>query len=381
MPTAAALLFAVHPMMTEAVGYISGRSELLVALFFLLAFAAGQRWLETGGGRWLAAMVILWLPALASKETAAMFPFVLLAYDWLAYRVPRRRWPVYSAMLAVVAVGGAARFLLLSREYSALSFHPRFVLLELDVIRRYVQLIVLPGGQSIFHSVPLPGVDARGALAVGAGVLIVAVIWVCRRRAWPVSFGLLWFVLVLAPGAALAFFDQGEPMAEHRVYLASCGMWLAAGYGVQRVWTAVQSHGNTAIRRLAAAAAVLLVAALGAETLIRNSVWSDPIALWRESVDLAPQHYWPRLLLGEALEDAGRRREAVEQYQQSIRLNPASATGHVKLGNALVQEIRFDEARREFQKAIDVDPNDESARRALGALDTMEQRFGNDRGR
>ena len=71
--TAAALL-GVHPMMTEAVGYISGRSELLCATFFLPAVMCGRRWLGGGGARWAAITIAFWIAALASKETAAMFP-------------------------------------------------------------------------------------------------------------------------------------------------------------------------------------------------------------------------------------------------------------------------------------------------------------------
>src|SRR5215470_243137 len=83
---AAAALLAVHPMMTEAVGYVSGRSEVLCATFLLLALLCADRWLqgpEERRGRWLVAMLAAWLAALATKETAAMFPFVLVLYDWL----------------------------------------------------------------------------------------------------------------------------------------------------------------------------------------------------------------------------------------------------------------------------------------------------------
>src|SRR5204863_5496319 len=83
MATSAASLFAVHPMMTEAVGYISGRSEVLCATWLLVAFLAGKRWLDGGGVRWCVAMIGFWFAALASKETAAMFPFVFGAYCWL----------------------------------------------------------------------------------------------------------------------------------------------------------------------------------------------------------------------------------------------------------------------------------------------------------
>src|SRR5437667_968450 len=81
---AAAMLFAVHPMMTEAVGYISGRSEVLCATWFLPAMMCGRLWLRGNGARWGLRTVALWIGALATKETAAMFPFLLFAYDWLA---------------------------------------------------------------------------------------------------------------------------------------------------------------------------------------------------------------------------------------------------------------------------------------------------------
>src|SRR5258708_2738414 len=78
MAFAAAMLLAIHPMMTEAVGYISGRSELLCATFFLPAFMAGRRWLRGDGIVWPVVTVALWCAALATKEIGAMFPFVLL---------------------------------------------------------------------------------------------------------------------------------------------------------------------------------------------------------------------------------------------------------------------------------------------------------------
>jgi len=84
---AAAALFAVHPMMTEAVGYVSGRSEVLCATLVLLALLSADRWIHGEGsarGRWLAAMLVAWTAALAAKETAAMFPFVVVLFDWLA---------------------------------------------------------------------------------------------------------------------------------------------------------------------------------------------------------------------------------------------------------------------------------------------------------
>src|SRR5439155_256720 len=77
----AALLFAVHPMMTEAVGYISGRFEVLCATFFLLGLVWARRWMRGGGTKWWLLTMGLWIATLATKEIGVMFPFVVFCYD------------------------------------------------------------------------------------------------------------------------------------------------------------------------------------------------------------------------------------------------------------------------------------------------------------
>jgi hypothetical protein len=376
----AAALFAVHPMMTEAVGYISGRSEVLCTTWFLGALLCGRRWLRGDGSRWGVATVGLWICALATKETAAMFPFVFAAYDWLALPEEagerrQRLLSVHLPLAAVAVVGGLVRVAVLARiEYPGqVRVHWSYLLLNLDVICRYLVLMVNPVGQTIFHSVKhLDGVfDPRAALAVGGVASILAAAWHLRRAEWLASFGVRWFLLALVPSAALIMLDQGEPMTEHRVYLASSGLFLAAGAAI--AWIAAQMEDSSAwARRAAAALLAAVLVSFVAETVTRNRVWADPVTLWGESVDLAPAHYRPRLLLGEALIDAGRNVEAVEQFQTAIRLKPTEPTGYVKLGRLFAAVGRTREARQQLLKAIEIDPRNAAARQTLSALETLE---------
>ena len=375
---AAAALFGVHPMMTEAVGYISGRSELLCATWFLLGVLSGLRWMNGDGGQWAVLTVGLWGVALATKETAAMFPFVLVACDWwtVAGRAAERRrrfLTLHLPLMATAALAGIGRLIILRVEYpGTVSFHWRYALLELDVVRRYLWLLMNPVGQTLFHEVTaIRGLfDPRALLAVAAAGLLLALAWRLRRVERIASLGIVWFLLLLIPSAALAVLDQGEPMAEHRVYLASCGAFLAAGAGIGRLgaWLA---RGHARIMWLGGAVLAMLLAAFSAETVLRNAVWSDPVTLWRESVDLAPVHFRPRLLLGEALQDAGRRDEAVEQYKIGIRLRPTELTGYIKLGLCLAELGRLGEARQSLREAVAVDPHNGPARRVLALLEKM----------
>ena len=81
-----ALLFAIHPMMTSAVTYVSGRSEVLCATFFLAALISARRGLIDGGRRWWILTTSFWLLALATKEIAVMFPIVVLGYERFVLR-------------------------------------------------------------------------------------------------------------------------------------------------------------------------------------------------------------------------------------------------------------------------------------------------------
>jgi len=393
----AAVLFAVHPMMTEAVGYISGRSEVLCATFFLIGLLSGRRWLRGDGVAWAWLTIGCWLGTLATKELGAMFPFVLLAYDWLAeVRLkPDTTSPVVSAfrrtvddsiafrrriltihlpLIAIALAGGIVRLAVLALiEYPGqVSVHGSYLLLGLDVIRRYVWLLLLPSGQTVFHAVA--AVDSvfvpRAWLSFAAIGLMLALAWRVRRVQGLTSLGIVWFLLLLLPSTALIALDRGEPMAEHRVYLASCGAFLALGAAIG--WLAQWLAGQSAwLRLLSRAAFAIVMLSFGVQTVLRNAVWSDPVGLWRESVNLAPTHYRPRLLLGEALADEGRRSEAIEEFETAVRLRPTDPTGHVKLGESLADMGNLEAARRHFLEALRVDPQNASARAALTVLEKM----------
>ena len=373
---AAAALFAVHPMMTEAVGYVSGRSELLVTAWFLAALLAGRRWIVGGGSTRAAVTVALWVAALMSKETAAMFPFVFFAMDWLGAPgsgLGARFKRMHLPLMAIAVTAGIGRLLVLRFEYpDGVAVQWRYILVELDVLRRYIWLMLRPAGQTVFHEVQAIGglFEPRALIAVGVTAGVLALAWRIRRSAGVATFGIVWFLLGLAPSAVLAVLDQGEPMAEHRVYLASAGFFLAAGIGISHADAWLQRAGDR-MRWAGGAMMALVIISLSALTLLRNAVWANPVALWQESVDLAPSHYRPRLLLGEALEDKGRRLDAIEQYRTAIRLRPTEMDGYLKLGLALAAAARLDEARQTLRQALEVDPTNEPARKALALLDQV----------
>jgi hypothetical protein len=388
----AAVTFAVHPMLSQAVGYISARADLLCATFVLLAWLAARRFLLHGRMRWAGAALVAWLFALASKEVAVMLPFVLLVYDRLLLsdrthapdpesppsrlnrlrragqapnpepRAPSRSWRrralLYLPMMALVAAAGTLRIWLLRQvEYADAGVDSQLILVAVDTLRGYLQLLLWPTGQAIFHAVDPIGslFSARAALALAVIAAVAVLVRLLRRVNALVPLGVAWFVLFLVPSAVLFVLGRGEALAEHRVYLASAGLFLAAGSLMAQALRRTQDEAPL-LRWAMIGVLVVGMLQLGVRTIVRNTVWSDPERLWREAMKKAPGHWLPHLMLGEVLRLRHGCAAAEADYRAAIRLRPEEVFPYTKLGGCLVDARRLDEAEMVFVGLRDVAP-------------------------
>jgi len=369
---AASVLAAVHPVMTQAVGYVTGRSEVLYSLFFLASLLAARQWMRAGGWWWLASLA-LWVLSLASKETAAVLPLVLICYDaWLmdGDSAARRRRVLrfYLPMALLVLMFGAGRLAVLATlEYPGGSGPDwRFALVALEAFWRYFGLFVWPDNQSIIHTLPFPdGVTFRVLVELLALVVLLGLVWFLRRIQPIVGLGLLLAVLVLVPSSVLFITGVGEPMAEHRAYLSAIGFLLSCAAIAGIAWNRARSFGRT---RVVAAVAVLFVLQLAGRTLIRNAVWGNSVGLARESVALSPTHWMPRLLLAETLRQTGQCPQAVDEYRRVIALRQEEIFPRTKLLQCLLLTGRIPEAEQELRQLRVVDPSSQEAAMGLGML-------------
>ena len=205
-----AALFAVHPIQSEAVAYVSGRSEVLSAVWFIgaLLSARGAICLEVSRERWW-----LWFAGFSRwrrrKRLLRSPSFCLRTTSFSSWR---RRGPREEAVgapdsvLAVFAVAGAYRLLAMTGS-SIGSMRPILnALTQAIVIWRYVALIVWPSGQTVMHSVHHVTrlADPLAWMAV-AGLVLVGILGFRLRRSNPVTvLGLIWFLAVLAPSSSFS---------------------------------------------------------------------------------------------------------------------------------------------------------------------------------
>jgi tetratricopeptide (TPR) repeat protein len=213
--------------------------------------------------------------------------------------------------------------------------------------------------------------DARAAwgAVAGAGLAALAIAaWRLRRRAPATAFGTLWFLAMLAPSSLIPL---PELAAEHRTYLASCGLFLAVASLLARGLRALALPPALA-RAVAWTGALAILAVLGALGAARNRVWSDPVRLWADAMRKAPDVFAPYYQLGEALRERGDCGAAIPYYERAVGLVPRYLDARNNLGVCLAQTGRLDDARRTFLEALARDPSYPRARNNLRTLAELE---------
>ena len=355
---AGALLFAVHPVHTEAVANVSARSEplaLLLGLAFLIAH---------GRGRPILAALLLLL-ALWSKESAIGFAGVAVAADLLlpgdrssAARTfgPRAAgWiPISIAvllwlLLRAVVLRGAAPAVAYLDNPAASAGAWRRILTATAVQLDYLRLLVFPLRQSIDYGyaatrVVESALDRRVLAFAAIALVVVLGAARCRRAAPEVALGVAAYAALFAVTSNVLF-PIGSIEAERLAYLPSAGFCLLAGAAVARL-----------PRGIAATSIAAISIAFGAKAWTESLVWKDEGTLFRAAVAKAPESAKAHLQLGQVLEREGDLEGAAGECRASAAIHDDYAPTWFLLGNVLHRLGRTEAAVDAWRAALRADP-------------------------
>jgi hypothetical protein len=357
---AAASIFAVHPALTQAVAYVSGRSELLCGTFVLLGLLAFLRAVDGGGLRWWLLGFLAQLLAVASKEPGVMLaPVVLLdAWLWPGEQGTRRRranrvlLPL-AAALAVAAIARAVSFLGHENHSGADFSH---LAIEAVAFWKYVQLFFAPFGLALIHFYP-PVVslsEPRVLMSAAALTAFITLSWVARHRAPVVSWGCAAFGLCLLPAAVVPLL---EPMSEHRAYVADGFGLIAVIQGAALGVRALERIGRPMRPAIQLALLTIVVFALAGLSIRQDRLWADPVLLWERAAEVSPEAWAAQYAMGDALRAAGHCRHAILAYRRATVLKPREVRAYNNLAICLGQLGRYREAFVTLEEALRIEPN------------------------
>jgi tetratricopeptide (TPR) repeat protein len=325
-----AALFALHPVQTEAVTYLSGRSTSLAALFALASIVAWQRGAEAPAARrWQALSVLAFGAGLLCKEYVAVVPVALLLCAatrapaggrWLGPAL-RRSAPHWGlVLLALAAAAALPRYRMLLETSLALRDPLANLATQVHGIAWLVGQLMRPDRLNADPALPVAtGLDAP-TLLIGAALAVAlgGGAWALRRRP-AIGFALLWFLLWLAPThSLLARLDVAN---DRQLYLALIGPAWALARGLLGA-RAPAWRGS---------ALVVLAGTLGIATHARNRVYADEIGYWADVARKAPHNARAYTNLGHALALAGRPDAAGQAYEVALQLDPASLRAAINL--------------------------------------------------
>jgi protein O-mannosyl-transferase len=379
---AAALVWAVHPLATEAVVYVTQRTELMAGFFYLATLYASLRYWTAGTNRlravWLLAAVLACACGMAGKEIMVTAPVAVLLFQWTflatSFRDVRRSWPLYLALASTWAV-------LLYLNYDAprsqsAGFHLEvpfysWWFTQAKVLWIYLKLAIWPAPLSIHYQFEyLDSIAAAWPWLLATIGLILATVFLLFKRT-PTGFVLATTMLILAPTSLIPIVT--EVAAERRMYLslaalaalAICGLY----YCVDWLCGYLSRRSDNMSRFLHPLLAVLLVTvAFGLVSINRLAVYKNEADLWRDALASFPNDFVALNGLGRALLEQGDCPGAVNELQMAVQLAPNFPDAQSNLGHALFRAGHPQEAVAHLQTALSLRPTHANAHINLGSV-------------
>ena len=378
-PAIAALLFTVHPLMTESVTYITQRFESLSTMFGLLAvliWFKGTLADESSLLRLLRPVaVMLTLAAMLSKEIGVTIPALIVLADWLCFGTPlvaalKRSVPQLLCLPLLPLMIAATSFIMHGQELSVETLvhitndkaYPvsvaEYFLTEICVSVTYLRLLLLPTGLNFDadyrHVTSLGDIHLLLALAVIA--VLFAGAWRLRRR-WGAAdggvilFGLVWYFVALSPSSS--FVPLPDAYAEHRSYLPAVGLFIALSVLIQRL---LEQRAHKSWRVGWHALATIWIGALCYGTVLRNDVLRDDESIYRDVVEKSPKRWRAWNGLGTALARQKRIQEACICFEKAVGCPPAAELAFINLATCQLILKTPDQAAETCRQGLEIFP-------------------------
>ena len=290
------LLFAIHPVNTEAVAAIAYRSDLLAAFFVLVSFMAWIYFRRTRAVWMLALCAGGYFLALFSKETALFLPLVFLVADvpGCADRSSRLGWRYYVPFPFIACFYMYVYFFVFPNTVLSAPAHVahgigEHVSVLIQILAIYIRQIFLPFSAGVipalFSPQPVPFFSPgfiMEAAVVGIFLCFFAVACSRPKYVWPSLWAMIFLLPALIPDV------NPNPVALRYLYLPSAGGMILLAAGILRAWDIYKDKMSSMIRVFLCVTGVLL---LGTPSFVSNLMWKNNFYIADAWVKYYPDHY------------------------------------------------------------------------------------------
>ena len=370
----AGLIFAVHPIQTDSVSYVSGRRDILFTLFYLAAFHAYLTYREKASRTWFVMFLGFWALSLMSKEMAVTLPVVIFLWNfcalwsdtqgsWLRRLVQAGKAALIKdkwlyALLGVASLAFAAYAIFFQRASgrttgSGVEYWGGSLFATLLTVARvhawYLKQLVYPtpiaqyfGAFDISTSL----IEFRVILAiVVVGAVLTAGLILLKKESL-MSFAILSYFAILAPVSQII--PHHELLADHYLYLPMVSFSLLIGLVVSRV-----SERGKNPRLIAYGLLGVFVLALAWTTVSRNRDWKDEFSVWEANYRSVPNSPRASYNLG-GLYAARDPEKAETLLKESLASDPTFEPAYLALAKLYIARKRIPEAEALINQGLDL---------------------------
>jgi tetratricopeptide (TPR) repeat protein len=368
LPLMGALVFALHPINSEVVNWVSAMPELTYTLFLLLAL---YLYIKIDNGEATISnrvfSLIFFFLALLSKETAMVFLFFMFAFDFSRAGVSFvKRYKNYLPYLATAIVYLVLRTYALKgfaqKEMVSLSAFESLLNI-FPALLRYSLKLIWPSNLSVIYTYE-PVYSLLNSFVILSLLLTIALIifMVMFRRSKGVFFSVLWIFIPLLPVLYIPVVSIGG-FADRYLYLPSAGFGLLIAF----IIVAITARLRFGLRVLVITSLVLLVV-YGSLSVKRFSVWKSSMNLWRDTARTAPESTVVNLGIAAAYRELGDNINAIKYYGRVQQREPGNYKAHYN--QALIYQDMGDiaNAERHYIATIRANPLDDKAYFNLASL-------------
>lgn len=355
----AALIFGIHPVNTEAVSYVAGRSDPLYLLFMIIAFNLYIKSAERSGFKAIAycsLSLVLYLASVLSRETALFFPLLLLCYEKFAKRKGS------SNLLRTIpffVVAGCYLFFRLNiipldQKMLVFSKPETIILTNIRVLYEYIKILIFPFSLHMERVMIVPSrIDSSVVLSF-IGILPLCLlfiyVWFKRRHLF---FWVLWFIVFMLPH--LNIMRLNALYAEHWIYAAAIGLYVLLAVFLERL---IQ---NNRFRSTGYLCLAIIIIYLSSLTITRNFDWLDEPSFYANTSKYTRSG---RLLsnFGVYYEIHGDYDKAIKCHEEAITISPNTPLYHNNIGLVYVKIGEVQKAIDHWKRSLELDPNQPKVR-------------------
>jgi len=325
------MIFAVHPVLSQAVAWIPGRNDMLLMIFFISGMIVTIDYCKNPGPWLYINQACLFVLALFTKETAVIIPLIIAGVLLFCFRVSWKKiLPVAASWFVAILVWFLVRSsATLANRDDLYSDMFRSASGRLPAIIQYLGKIFFPVNLTVFPVIN----EITMVWGFIALVLLITLIVVSKSYKNPLTWiGLFWFMVFLLP-VLIVPKSLNDQVFEHRLYIPLVGIMLML------CPTLLFSGAWPENRRFLAFGVIGFIFAL--ISFIRVDYYKDPLTFWTKAVEGSPHSCYARMMLGTKVDSPAEREKL---FLEAWKLDPNQKSLNYYLGKVMAEKKSFDSA-------------------------------------